>query len=59
VSPGAEPHVDLLVLGAGPAGAATAMELARSGLTVLIVDASAGRGEQDRQRDREQRPDPE
>jgi len=45
VSPGAEPHVDLLVLGAGPAGAATAMELARSGLTVLIVDASAGRGD--------------
>lgn len=36
--PGAERRVDLLVVGAGPAGAAAAVHAARAGLDTLVVD---------------------
>lgn len=34
--------VDVLVVGAGPTGLATAVDLARHGITVAVVDAAAG-----------------
>jgi thioredoxin reductase len=37
-APGADRRVPLLVVGAGPAGAAAAIEAARAGLEVLLVD---------------------
>lgn len=39
--------VDVLVVGAGPAGAVTAAALARHGMSVLLADSSAAEGDHD------------
>ncbi|GHF28423.1 thioredoxin reductase [Deinococcus metalli] len=42
----AEPHTDIAVIGAGPAGLSAALNSARSGQTVTVIDAQPTRGGQ-------------